>query len=232
MYSVNETVEANDGDPEVSWARPWPLFVPKLSTLSRSRRPQPSRFISAHPSPIVQTADLHQVTEAVLSTLSDSCMAHLRHDEVRMARPQCFQRASSPSRDAHSAPLPGFDLSHAPQAAGKSSCMEMDKLNEPDIDLNHQLLTIIKNHDVFTEAAIGNAMILLLEQMSESIERDEDDDDMPSNIRTLNTDGFLVRIPVPLPTPSYAQSLSRAPTLYQYGLLACSLRLPTLCAPS
>ena len=92
MYSVNETVEANNGDPEVSWARPWPLFVPKLSTLSRSRRPQPSQFISAHPSPIVQTADLHQVTEAVLSTLSDSCMAHLRHDEVRMARPQLLPK--------------------------------------------------------------------------------------------------------------------------------------------
>lgn len=85
--------------------------------------------------------------------------------------------------------------------------MEMDRRNEPDIDLNHQLLTIIKNHDVFTDAAIGNAMILLLEQMSESTERDEDDDDMPSNIRKLNTDGFLVRIPVPLPIPSYAQSL-------------------------
>ena len=56
-------------------------------------------------------------------------------------------------------------------------------LNKPDINLNHQLLTIIKNHAVFTEAAIGNAMILLLnQQMSESIARDEDDGDMPFSI--------------------------------------------------
>jgi len=74
----------------------------------------------------------------------------------------------------------------------------MDELTKPDLDLNRQLLTIINNHGAFTEGVVGNAVILLLEQMSESMDRDDDDDDdTPSKIRTLNELGFLVRISLP-----------------------------------